>query len=172
MSLYIFQYFIHSIHFILSFHILDRPDMVNASTIRFEYLSFFTIRITWGRPNDNFNEIYNYELFALSPSIPSSAAIQPEFEFDTPEPNINYAIDIIACNEVGCGDVSEIVEFSSITTSLSVCLSICLSVCLSVHQHLVSVIIISVLHVYTSVYLSIYTSICLFITYHISYFFS
>ena len=114
--------------------------MVNASTIRFDFLSFFTIRITWESPNDNFNEINKYELRFTSPSsIPSSFTIQPEFEFYTPQPNINYAIDITACNGVGCGDVSEIVEFSSITASLSVCLSIslfvclCLYVCLSVH---------------------------------------
>ena len=107
--------------------------MVNASTIRFDFLSFFTIRITWESPNDNFNEINKYELRFTSPSsIPSSFSIQPVFEFDTPEPNVNYMIDITACNGVGCGDVSEIVEFSSITTSLSVRLSISLSVCLSV----------------------------------------
>ena len=107
--------------------------MINASTIGFDFLSFFTIRITWESPNDNFNEINQYELrFTSPPSIPSSFTIQPEFEFDTPEPNVNYAIDIIACNGVGCGDVSEIVEFSSITISLSVRLSISLSVCLSV----------------------------------------
>ena len=135
-----------SIHFnnsfipLLSFHILDRPDMVNASTIRFDFLSFFTIHITWESPNDNFNEINKYELRFTSPlSIPSSFTIQPEFEFYTPQPNINYTIDITACNGVGCGDVSEIVEFSSITASLSVCLSIslfvclCLYICLSVH---------------------------------------
>ena len=114
--------------------------MVNSSTIRFDFLSFFTIRITWESPNDNFNEINKYELRFTSPSsIPSSFTIQPVFEFDTPEPNVNYMIDITACNGVGCGDVSEIVEFSSITASLSVCLSIslfvclCLYVCLSVH---------------------------------------
>ena len=107
--------------------------MINASTIRFDFLSFFTIRITWESPNDNFNEINKYELRFTSPSsIPSSFSIQPVFEFDTPEPNVNYMIDITACNGVGCGDVSEIVEFSSITTSLSVRLSISLSVCLSV----------------------------------------
>ena len=131
-----FQY-IRSFHFILSFHILDRPDMVNASTIRFDFLSFFTIRITWESPNDNFNEINKYELRFTSPSnIPSLFTIQPVFEFDTPEPNVNYMIDITACNEVGCGDVSETVQFSSITASLFVypfvCLSICLTICLSV----------------------------------------
>ena len=103
--------------------------MVNASTIGFDFLSFFTIRITWERPNDNFNEINQYELrFTSPPSIPSSFTIQPVFEFDTPQPNFNYAIVITACNGVGCGDVSETVQFSSITASLSVCLSICLSV--------------------------------------------
>ena len=127
-TIIIFQYFIHSFHFILSFHILDRPDMVNTSTIGFDFLSFFTIRITWESPNDNFNEINQYELrFTSPPSIPLSFTIQPVFEFDTPEPNVNYAIDIIACNGVGCGDVSETMEFSSITTSLSVCRFVCLS---------------------------------------------
>ena len=107
--------------------------MVNASTVGFDFLSFFTIRIKWESPNDNFNEINKYELRFTSPSsISSSFTIQPVFEFDTPEPNVNYMIDITACNGVGCGDVSEIVEFSSITTSLSVDLSICLSVCLFV----------------------------------------
>ena len=126
--------------------------MINASTIRFDFLSFFTIRITWESPNDNFNEINKYELRFTSPSsIPSSFSIQPVFEFDTPEPNVNYMIDITACNGVGCGDVSETVQFSSITASLfvyplsvylsdylSVCLSarpsVCLSVCHCVHQ--------------------------------------
>ena len=144
--------------------------MVNSSTIRFDFLSFFTIRITWEIPNDNFNEINKYELRFTSPSsIPSSFTIQPEFEFYTHQPNFNYAIDITACNGVGCGDVSEIVEFSSITASLSVCLSVHLSICLSLFvslfvcplEYLVSIIIIIMLHVYMSVYLSIYT--CIFI---------
>ena len=108
--------------------------MVNISTVRFEFLSFFTIRITWERPNDNFNEINEYELeLILPPSIPSispSSPTEPVFEFNTPQPNFNYAINITACNEVGCGDVSETVQFTSITPSLSICLSVCLSVCL------------------------------------------
>ena len=107
--------------------------MINASTIGFDFLSFFTIRITWESPNDNFNEINQYELrFTSPPSIPLSFTIQPVFEFDTPEPNVNYAIDITACNGVGCGDISETVQFSSITAGLSVYLSICLSVCLTI----------------------------------------
>ena len=102
--------------------------MVNASTIGFDFLSFFTIRIKWEGPNDNFNEINKYELRFTSPSsIPLSFTIQPVFEFDTPEPNVNYMIDITACNGVGCGDVSETVQFSSITASLSVYPFVCLS---------------------------------------------
>ena len=105
--------------------------MVNASTVRFEFLSFFTIRITWERPNDNFNEINEYELeLILPPNIPSWFPTVPVFEFDTPQPNFNYAINITACNEVGCGDVSETVEFTSITPGLSVCLPVCLPACL------------------------------------------
>ena len=122
-------YFNTSLILISSFHILDRPDMVNASTIGFEFLSFFDIRITWERPNDNFNEINEYQLkIVLLSSISPSSPTAPVFEFNTPEPNFNYTINITACNDVGCGDVSETVKFTSITPSLSVCL--CLSACL------------------------------------------
>ena len=166
-------YFNTSFNFISSFHILGRPDMVNASTVRFEFLSFFTIRITWERPNDNFNEINEYELeLILPPGIPSSFPTVPVFELDTPQPNFNYAINITACNDVGCGDVSETVEFTSITPGLSVYPSICLSVCLFVcvclsiylHVYLLFCLLVSLsvsLSVCLSVCLSVYLSVCL-----------
>ena len=105
--------------------------MVDTSTIEFDFISFFTICITWDSPNDNFNEIYQYELgFTSVPNI-HVFTTAPKYEFDTPQPNFNYAINITACNDVGCGDVSETVQFTSITTGLSIYLFVYLSVCLS-----------------------------------------
>ena len=154
-------YFNTSLILISSFHILGRPDMVNASTIGFEFLSFFTIRITWERPNDNFNEINEYQLkIVLLSSISSSSPTAPVFEFNTPQPNFNYAINITACNDVCCGDVSETVKFTSITPSLSICLSICL--CLSVYLFAcLSVVLYFGLSICLSVRLSVCLSICL-----------
>ena len=137
--------------------------MVNASTIGFEFLSFFDIRITWERPNDNFNEINEYELeLILPPSIPSispSSPTEPVFKINTPQPDFNYAINITACNDVGCGDVSETVEFTSITPGLSVYPSVC--VCLSIYLHVFLLFCISVcLPVCQSVCQSVFLSAC------------
>ena len=140
--------------------------MVNASTVRFEFLSFFTIRITWERPNNNFNEINEYELeLILPPGIPSWFPTVPVFELDTPQPNLNYAINITACNDVGCGDVSEKVEFTSITPGLSVYLSVSLSfylpasVCLSFYLP-ASVSLSSYLS-FLSYYLPVFVCLCI-----------
>ena len=135
--------------------------MVDASTVIFEFLSFFTIRITWERPNDNFNEINEYQLkIVLLSSISSSSPTAPVFEFDTLQPNFNYTINITACNDVGCGDVSETVEFTSITSSLSVYPSVCLSVSLSFYLP-ASVCLSVCLSACLSVSLSVCLSVCL-----------
>ena len=137
--------------------------MVNASTVRFEFLSFFIIRITWERPNDNFNEIDEYELeLILPPGIPSWFPTVPVFDINTPQPNFNYAINITACNNVGCGDVSETVEFTSISPGLSVCLPVCLPACLYLYVYLfVCLSVCLCLSIYLHVYLLFYISVCL-----------
>jgi len=102
--------------------------VVNASTIRIEYYSFFTIHITWDRPNDNFNEINKYVLgFTSLPLFTIQPAIESHM-FDISEPSINYTVSITACNGVDCGDVSETVQFTSITPGRFICLSVCLFV--------------------------------------------